>query len=76
MRTTLDIEADVLQAAKELAKQEGSTAGHVLSALARKALSFPSTKKVTSRNGVPVIPATGEIVTMEKIQQIRDREGI
>ena len=76
MRTTLDIEDDVLQAAKELAKQEGTTAGHVISSLARKALSSASTKKITMRNGVPVLASRGEIITMEKIQAIMDKEGI
>lgn len=76
MRTTLDIEDDVLQAAKELAKQEGTTAGQVISSLVRKALSTPSSKKVTVRNGVPVLPSRGEIITMEKIQAIMDKEGI
>lgn len=38
MRTTLDIEADVLQAAKEIAAREGQTAGQVLSELARRGL--------------------------------------
>ena len=38
MRTTLDIDSDVLQAAKELAEHRGTTAGKVLSELARKAL--------------------------------------
>jgi hypothetical protein len=38
MRTTLDIDDDVLAAAKELAKAEGKTAGRVLSDLARRAL--------------------------------------
>jgi hypothetical protein len=76
MRTTLDIEDDVLQAAKELAKQEGTTAGQVISSLARKALSTPSPKKITMRNGVPVFPATGEIITAEKIKQIMEAEGI
>ena len=38
MRTTLDIDADVLAAAKELADRERSTAGKVLSRLARQAL--------------------------------------
>ena len=42
MRTTLDIDGDVLQAAKELAALHGKTAGQILSELARKALS-PST---------------------------------
>lgn len=42
MRTTLDIDDDILQAAKELAKAEGKTAGQVISELARKALTTPS----------------------------------
>jgi len=39
MRTTLDIDEDILAAAKELARQKGITAGKVLSNLARKGLS-------------------------------------
>jgi hypothetical protein len=42
MRTTLDIDDDILQAAKELAKAEGKTAGQVLSELARKGLTQPT----------------------------------
>ena len=38
MRTTLDIDDDILQAAKELARAERKTAGQVLSELARKGL--------------------------------------
>jgi hypothetical protein len=38
MRTTLDIDDDILQAVKELARAEGKTAGRVLSELARRAL--------------------------------------
>ena len=38
MRTTLDIDDDILQAAKELARAEKKTAGRVLSELARKGL--------------------------------------
>ena len=76
MRTTLDIEDDVLQAAKELAKHEGRTAGEVLSALARKGLTVESPKKFTIRNGVPLLPSSGEIVTLEHIQKLMDEEGI
>jgi hypothetical protein len=76
MRTTLDIEDDVLQAAKELAKHEGRTAGEVLSDLARKGLVSSSSNKSTVRNGVPVLPSRGEIITLKKIQQIMDEEGI
>jgi hypothetical protein len=38
MRTTLDIDDDILQAAKELAKAERKTAGQVISELARRGL--------------------------------------
>jgi predicted nucleic acid-binding protein len=37
MRTTLDIDEDVLQAAKEIARREKKTAGQVVSMLARSA---------------------------------------
>lgn len=43
MRTTLDIDDDILQAAKELARAEKKTAGQVLSELARKGLTQGST---------------------------------
>jgi len=79
MRTTLDIEDDVLEAAKELARLEGATAGSVISRLARNGLTQPSSgkKRVTRyRNGVPLFPSRGEIVTMEHIQKIMDEEGI
>jgi len=38
MRTTLDIDDDVLQAAKEMARREHKTAGRILSELARRGL--------------------------------------
>jgi hypothetical protein len=53
MRTTLDLDDDVLRAVKELAALHQKTAGQVLSELARKALSPP--RKYAVRNGVPVI---------------------
>ena len=42
MRTTLDIDDDILSAAKELARAEGKTAGQVISDLARKGLTQPA----------------------------------
>lgn len=79
MRTTLDIEDDVLQAAKELAHKEGSTAGRVISRLVRSALngaSVGSRSKFVYKNGIPVRPSRGEIITLEHIQKIMDEEGI
>ena len=54
MRTTLDIDDDVLRAAKALAETRKKTAGQVISELARQALQ-PKTSW-TLRNGVPVLP--------------------
>ena len=41
MRTTLDIDEDVLQAAKELAAREQKTAGKLISEWARRGLRSP-----------------------------------
>jgi hypothetical protein len=53
VRTTLHIDDDVLQAAKEIAASRATTAGKVLSELARKALEPRSPSRV--RNGVPLL---------------------
>jgi hypothetical protein len=78
MRTTLDIEDDVLQAAKELAQREGATAGKVISNLARRGLAAPpmTPKKFSgSRSGVPLLPSRGEVITLEHVQELMDKEG-
>ena len=58
MRTTLDIDADVLQAAKEMASVQGTTVGRVISDLVRKALA-PAPPITRMRNGVPLMPSRG-----------------
>jgi hypothetical protein len=79
MRTTLDIDEDVLQAAKELAKAENKTAGQVLSELARKALTASSgfaepvqePYGLTFKNGFYVLPKRGgPPVTTERVEQL------
>lgn len=75
MRTTLDLDEDVLQAAKELAAARGTTAGRILSDLARKALTRPRAGRV--RNGVPLLPrrpAGARRPTMALVNQLRDAE--
>jgi hypothetical protein len=78
MRTTLDVEDDVLQAAKEIAAKERTTAGAVISRLARLGLRAVAGKsEVILKNGVPVFPARdGEIVTLEHVQKLMDEEGV
>ena len=75
MRTTLDLDEDVLQAAKELAEVRGLTAGKVVSDLVRKALT-PTTPVPRIRNGVTLLPHRpgGPIVTMKLVNELRDEE--
>jgi hypothetical protein len=72
MRTTLDIEEDVLLAAKEIARQRGKTLGKVLSDLARDSLTRKS--PVSKRHGLPLFPiqANAGVVTLELVNQLRD----
>lgn len=79
MRTTLDIEDDVLQAAKELARREGGSAGKIISELARRGLAHPAVKPGKSpgtRDGVPLLASRGEVVTLERVQNLMEQEGI
>ena len=62
MRTTLDIDEDVLQTAKELASLRKTTTGRVLSDLARTALQ-PSEEHQATRNGVPLLAARPDVVS-------------
>jgi len=74
MRTTLDIDDDVLQAAKELASVHGKTAGQMLSELARRGLAPSVPARV--RNGVPLLPrrSAGQLTpTMKLVNELRER---
>jgi len=53
MRTTLDLEDDLLEVARELARRQKTTIGGVVSAMMRKALE--PTTQLRMRNGVPLI---------------------
>lgn len=72
MRTTIDIDDDVLQAVRELAAREGISMGKALSILARQALT--RSVDTDSRNGLPLFPRQKDagIVTLELVNQLRD----
>ena len=77
MRTTLNLDDDVLAAAKSLADAQGSTTGKVISDLARKALVPATGRKIPkTRNGFSLFqfPRKGKglVVTMEMINKLRD----
>ena len=75
MRTTLDLDEDVLQAAKELAVVHRVTAGKMVSNLVRKALT-PTGPIPKMRNGVPLLPPRPgqRIMTMKLVNELRDDE--
>lgn len=81
MRTTLDIEVDVLNAAKELARRQHSTAGQVISALLRQALTQPpgdsSALAPETLHGFRPLPLRdATLVTNELINHLRDEQGV
>ncbi len=72
MRTTVDLDNDVLTAVKAVARQRGVTIGKVLSDLARQAMLRPS--EGATRNGVPLFPVRADagVVTLTLINELRD----
>ena len=79
MRTTLEIDDDVLQAAKERARLANTTAGRVISDLARRALSAPQAttevREPPAVYGFKPLPSRGGIVTNELIDRLREDDS-
>lgn len=79
MRTTLDIDDEVLMAAKELARQQHVAVGKVISALARDALTGRTS---SGELAAPVVagfrpfPAGGRLVTNARVDDLRDEAGV
>ena len=83
MRTTIDIDDDLLRAAKERARREGATAGQVVSRLLRGALtggaasgSAAPTRPKGVAGFVPFPAKPGVVVTNEQVNALRDAQGI
>jgi len=79
MRTTIDIDDDLMAAAKELARRRGTTAGRVVSELLRRALTEPEVRsghvgESAVLYGFRPFPSRGGVVTDDAIEQLRDQE--
>lgn len=74
MRTTLQIEDDVLQAARSLAQTESKSLGQVISELARKGL-HPQHRE-GDRSGFPVfnVPSDAFPITLERVKQAEESD--
>lgn len=80
MRTTLDIDEDVLAAARELGRRERRTLGEVISSLARRALTSPAADagkvaETAAFYGFEPLPPRGVVVTDELIDRLREESG-
>ncbi len=83
MPTALDIDNDLLMAAKELARREHTSAGKVVSRLSRNALAQPGawaggteTQEPEPFYGFRPFASRGGVVTNELVDRLRDEEGI
>ena len=77
MRTTLALDDDVLDAARVLARQKGTSLGVVISGLARETLrSCASKPYAQQRSGLPLLPLkpAGALVDLQLVNQLRDEQ--
>jgi hypothetical protein len=74
MRTTLEIDDDVLQAARSAATAEGKSVGKALSDLARLGLESRSRSK--TRSGFPLFDVAPDTppITLEMVKDALDEE--
>lgn len=80
MRTTLDIDDDVLLAAKAHAAHDRRSLGAVISALARESLRRPpeAARRGSAKRGgrFAVLPPRDEVITVEHVRRLQDAEGV
>jgi hypothetical protein len=83
MRTTLDIDEDVLHAVKELGRRQKKTAGQVLTELARQALVNPPAASPRGKRrglsgavmGFEPFPSRGGLVTDRLLDRLREDDA-
>lgn len=78
MRTTLDIDDSVLAAAKEIAGASNSSAGAVISDLARKGLTLVSPSPRRRQPGFPVFPVSADAppLSLSTVKALLNDEGV
>lgn len=77
MRTTLNLDDDVLLAIQERARREKRPAGQVLSDLARQALTGqrrPAADRGASKHGFQPLPRRGAAISNALIDRLREEE--
>lgn len=76
MRTTLDLDEDILRTAKALAQETSRSLGRTLSDLARSGLQRRKTS-IATRSGIPVLPrkAGAKPVTSKIVKDLLELEN-
>ncbi len=75
MRTTIDIDDELLLTIKQIAHQQKTTAGSVVSSLLRESLQ-PKSFQLEYRDGVPTLPRRphSPVVTTELVNRLREED--
>ena len=76
MRTTIDLDDDVLLEVNQRARAEHRSAGQVLSELARAALTATTPTAQSFFGFRPLPPRAALPATNERVEEIRDSEGL
>ena len=79
MNATLDIDQDVLEAARKIASSANLSLGQAVSELARQGLRRVSSNNAEAagyRHGFRVLSRRGEVITPEHVRHLMDEEGI
>jgi hypothetical protein len=74
MRTTLNLDDDVLELLKEYAESRSVALGRAASELVRRGLAAPVQTRMVNGFHVVVLPANSPRVTSEKVKQLLEDE--
>lgn len=79
MNTTLNLDQDVMEAAKVIATRHSKSLDAVISEWARRGMQMPwldSDEPSLYRHGFHLLPPRGEVITIEHVRRLMDEEGI
>ena len=79
MRTTLALDEDVFNIARQKAQREHISIGAAVSELMRlgiRSTQMPDAQRPATRSKYAVLPARGELITSEHVYKLMEQEGI
>ena len=79
MRTTLAIDEDVFNIARQKAQREHVSIGAAVSELMRlgiRSMQMPAAQRLPTRSKYAVLPARDETITSEHVYKLMEQEGI